>query len=79
MQHYCNPSGTSGILAYENGLDFVRVWWKEGEPFTYTYANVGEKHVEAMKRLAKHGSHLNAYINRHPEIRTGFVRGVGEG
>ena len=74
MQHYCDPCGTSEILAYENGLDFVRVWWKEEEPFTYTYANVGEVHVEAMKRLAKHGSHLNAYINRHPEFKRGFVK-----
>jgi hypothetical protein len=27
-----------------------------------------------MKRLAKRGSYLNAYINRHPEVRNGFVK-----
>jgi hypothetical protein len=74
MQRYRNPSGTSGIRAYEIGPDFIRVWWKEGEPFNYTYASVGEEHVEAMKRLAKRGSYLNAYINRHPEVRNGFVK-----
>ncbi|HTJ29298.1 MAG TPA: hypothetical protein VL346_02275, partial [Acidobacteriaceae bacterium] len=71
---YRNPSGTSGILGYETGPDFIRLWWDEEKPFTYTYESVGREHIEAMKRLAKRGSHLNAYINRHAEVRSGFVK-----
>ena len=75
MQRYRNWSGTSGIRGYEPGPDFIRVWWEEDKPaFTYTYATVGVEHVEEMKRLAKNGSHLNAYINQHPEIKNGFVK-----
>jgi hypothetical protein len=74
MHRYRNWSGTSGIRAYEVGLDFIRLWWDKGEPYEYSYATVGEVHVEEMKRRAKKGSHLNAYINRHPEIKKGFVK-----
>jgi hypothetical protein len=74
MERYRNPSGTSGIRAYEIGPEFICIWWDEEKPFTYTYKSVGRVHVEEMKRLAKRGSHLNAYINRHPEIRDGFVK-----
>jgi len=74
MQPYRNWSGTSGIQSTEIGPDFIRVWWKEGQPFLYTYATVGREHVEAMKRLAKRGSHLNKFINEHPEIKHGFVK-----
>ncbi|HEY9126027.1 MAG TPA: hypothetical protein VIM62_02830 [Acidobacteriaceae bacterium] len=74
MERYRNPSGTSGIRGYEFGADYIRIWWDEKKPFLYTYETVGREHVEAMKLLAKRGSHLNAYINRHPEVRNGFVR-----
>jgi hypothetical protein len=74
MQRYRNWSGTSGIRFYEVGPDFIRLAWKEGKPYLYTYATIGEEHVETMKRLAQKGSHLNAYINAHPEIKNGFVR-----
>lgn len=74
MQRYGNWSGTSGIQSVEIGPDFIRIWWKDGQPFLYTYASVGREHVEAMKKLAKRGSYLNAYINRHPEVRNGFVK-----
>jgi hypothetical protein len=74
MHRYRNWSGTSGILGYEAGLDFIRVWWEEDKPYTYTYVAAGVEHVETMKRLAKNGSHLNAYINQHPKIKNGFVK-----
>jgi hypothetical protein len=74
MERYRNPSGTSGIRAYEIGPDFIRVWWDEERPFEYNYETVGREHVEEMKRLAKRGSHLNAYINQHPEVRNGYVK-----
>ena len=74
MQRYRNPSGTSGVREYEIGPDFIVLRWSRPKLYTYTYASVGERNVEEMKRLALKGSHLNKFINEHPEIRGGFVR-----
>lgn len=74
MQRYRNWSGTSGIRAYETGEDFIRIEYLRGGSYLYTSEAVGKEHIEAMKRLATKGSHLNTYINRHPEIREHFVK-----
>lgn len=74
MQRYRNFSGTSGVKAFEIGPDFIRIQYARGRTYTYTYELAGHENVEEMKRLALKGSHLNAFINRHPEIRQGFVR-----
>jgi hypothetical protein len=74
MQRYRNWSGTSGVREFEVGPDFIILRWDSGKPYTYSYDSVGEQNVEEMKRLALKGSHLNAFINRTPEIRDGFVK-----
>jgi hypothetical protein len=62
MQRYRNFSGTSGVK------------YVSGPLYRYSYETVGRESVEEMKRLARKGSHLNAFINRRPEIRRGFVK-----
>jgi hypothetical protein len=74
MQRYRNPSGTSGVREFEIGADFIVLRWSSPKLYAYTYATVGEQNVEEMKRLAVKGSHLNKFINEHPEIKRGFVR-----
>ena len=74
MQRYRNYSGTSGIRSFEIGEDFIILQWISDKPYRYTYDSVGKENVEEMKRLAIKGSHLNAFINRHPEIKKGFVK-----
>ncbi len=74
MQRYRNWSGTSGIRFFDLGADYIVLKWATGEPFTYTYESVGQQNIEEMKRLALKGSHLNKFINEHPEIRRGFVK-----
>ena len=74
MQRYRNFSGTSGVRAFETGSDYIVLQYVSGKPYTYTYETVGEQNVEEMKRLARKGSHLNKFINQHPEIRRGFVK-----
>ena len=74
MQRYRNYSGTSGIRSFEIGEDFIVLKWAGDELFRYTYTSVGKENVEVMKQLAIKGSHLNAFINRHPEIKKGFVK-----
>jgi hypothetical protein len=74
MQRYRNYSGTSGVRAFEIGADFIVLQYVSGPLYRYTYETVGRENVEEMKRLALKGSHLNAFINTHPEIRRGFVK-----
>jgi len=74
MQRYRNWSGTSGVRAFEIGPDYIVLQWASPKLYTYSYETIGERNVEEMKRLALKGSHLNKFINEHPEIRKGFVR-----
>ena len=73
MQPYRNFSGTSGVRSFEIGPDYIVLQYVSGKPYTYTYESAGKENVEEMKRLALKGSHLNAFINRNPGIRRGFV------
>lgn len=74
MQRYKNFSGTSGVRAFEIGPDYIVLTYKTGKPYIYTYESAGKENVEEMKRLALKGSHLNKFINQHPEVRRGFVK-----
>jgi hypothetical protein len=67
MEKYKNLNGDSGVLAYENGSDYIRVKFKSNVKFVYlyTYESAGSEHIETMKSLAISGNGLNAYINRY--------------
>ena len=66
MQPYQNLNGTSGVVAFEIGADFVQVWFKD-EPRAYRYqlADVGRKHLAALKFCARTGRGLSTYISQH--------------
>lgn len=63
MQRYRNLSGSSGVRAFENGVDYIKVQFKDGMIYTYNYIRTGATKVERMKSLAARGSGLNSYIN----------------
>ena len=65
MRRYANLSGTSGVVAYETGPDFIDVRFREGGTYRYTHASAGPVHVEQMKKLAVAGRGLGTYISRH--------------
>ena len=65
MQPYLDLDGDSGVKAYETGSDFIRVKFKDGSVYLYTYASAGRRNIERMKQLASSGEGLNAYINNH--------------
>jgi hypothetical protein len=67
MERYRNTSGNSGVYAYEIGHDFIRVkFWGTTNIYTYSYGGkAGPIHVDNMKILARNGSGLNSYINKH--------------
>lgn len=68
MQTYNDNSGTSGILAYEIGPDFIKVQFRFGT-YLYNYNSTGKEAVEQMKNLAKTGNNLNTYINQYVKNR----------
>jgi len=67
MEPYKNSSGTSGVSAYEIGIDYIEVAFN-GTPKIYTYSydgKAGKAHVDNMKQCAISGSGLNTYINKY--------------
>ncbi len=63
MEIYKDIDGDSGVRSYEYGTDYIRVQFKTGAQYLYTYKSTGRENVEHMKRLAKEGDGLNAFIN----------------
>ena len=64
MQPYRNLDGHSGVRSYELGADWIRVWFDDGEPYTYSAANAGAEHVRNMQILARGGEGLATYISK---------------
>ncbi|MES2516376.1 MAG: hypothetical protein V4580_19635 [Bacteroidota bacterium] len=65
MPTYKNISGDSGIRSYGIGPDFIKVVFKDGGAYTYTFKSAGVKHVSNMMELAVRGKGLTTYINQH--------------
>ena len=66
METYNNTGNDSGVSAYEIGSDYIRVQFSGStRNYTYSYGKAGCTHVNNMKQLARNGSGLNSYINRH--------------
>jgi hypothetical protein len=72
MERYLNIDGDSGVSGYEIGVDFIRVQFRSGSIYLYTYVSAGQDKIEQMKVLAQTGNGLNAFINTH--ARKSYVR-----
>ena len=70
MKRYGNLHGNSGIAAYEEGDDFIRIRFTSGGIYLYTYDSAGEDDIEEMKELAREGNGLNRFIN---DFRPGYA------
>ena len=64
MTRYKNLGGNSGVVAYEYGDDYIRVEFKDGAMYLYTYESADPDNIEEMKQLAENGQGLNSFINR---------------
>ncbi|HOM61620.1 MAG TPA: hypothetical protein PLP49_09360 [Anaerohalosphaeraceae bacterium] len=69
MKPYRDVNGDSGVSGYEDGSDYIRVQFKEGSVYLYTYASAGFQNIEQMKKLAAAGDGLNAFINKNVRKR----------
>lgn len=72
MEDYRNLGGDSGVAAYEIGAEFIRVEFKDGSIYLYTYSSAGSHKIEHMKQLARGGEGLNAFINT--DVRKAYER-----
>ena len=71
MKRYGNRHGNSGIVAYEDEPDFIRIQFTSGSVYLYTYDSADEDDIEEMKELAREGNGLNRFIN---DFRPGYAR-----
>jgi hypothetical protein len=65
MRNYKDIDKDSGVAAYEYGDNWIRVQFKTGNIYEYTYSSAGQENIENMKRLADAGDGLNAYIKKY--------------
>lgn len=65
MEPYKNLGGNSGISAFENGVDYIKVQFTDRKVYLYNNRRPGIKHVDQMKELAIKGKGLNSYINKY--------------
>lgn len=62
---YANLRGNSPIIGYEIEPTRIRIMFKGGRTYSYSYASAGENNVEQMKSLAQAGAGLSAFITRN--------------
>ena len=72
MERYQDLSGGSGVDSYEVGDDWIKVRFRAGDAYMYTYASAGTERVEHMKELARRGRGLSTYISQH--VRQAYAR-----
>jgi hypothetical protein len=66
MEKYADINNDSGVIGYEIQATSITVWFSATtRPYTYSYGRAGQLHVEQMKRLARAGDGLNAYIKKN--------------
>lgn len=65
MERYRNLGGDSNVAAYDFGDDYIRVRFKDGRTYLYTYLSAGSANIERAKAFALAGHGLNAFINLH--------------
>ena len=56
----------------QTGNDYVRVKFSDGSIYRYTNGSAGSHNIKAMKRLARQGQGLNAFINT--TVRKNYAR-----
>lgn len=69
MQRYEDKTGNSGIAAFEIADVSILIEFKDGGLFRYDNDSTGRAQVEKMKKLARAGSGLNTFINKHVRNR----------
>lgn len=72
MEQYRNYGGNSNVSKFEIGPDWIKVEFKDGTQYLYSYRVSGSANVEQMKKFAKSGEGLNTFISRN--VRQNYER-----
>lgn len=72
MESYKNLSGQSGVIAYEIGVDSIKVKFRSQKTYTYSKQKINSSKIEDMKRLAIEGRGLATFISQNPDVRDNF-------
>jgi hypothetical protein len=72
MVRYKNLEGNSGVWAYEEGEDYLKVQFIGGDLYIYNNKVTGRQHIEKMKVLAIRGRGLSTYISKIVKDRYAF-------
>ena len=70
MNKYVNVNNDSGIVEYEYNNSSITIRFARGGVYVYDVADIGQEHLENMKRLADGGDGLNSYINRNRDVHS---------
>jgi len=65
MQPYANRSGSSGVVAFALGADFIDVKFIDGDVYRYSARQPGARDVARMTALALGGAGLASFIARN--------------
>jgi len=74
VERYKNVDGSSGVLAFDIGLDIIIVAFKNGNIYEYTSLSTGKQNLNRMAQLARSGSGLHYFINKH--VRKKYARKI---
>ena len=60
----------SGIIGYVYTKSSITIKFTSGDAYRYDVSEVlTKKELEEMDKLAKAGSGLNSFLNKHPQVR----------
>lgn len=65
LKPYRDAVGTANATGYATGRTWIIVQFKGDALYLYTNASCGVEHIRELKRLAKLGEGLDAYISKH--------------
>lgn len=65
LKPYHDSQGTANASGYATGRTWIMVQFKDDALYLYTNASCGAEHIRELKRLAKQGEGLDAYINKY--------------
>lgn len=69
MQPYQDRDGDQTIIGYEDGLDFIRLHYRDGAVLEFHAAEVGTAHVINLRQLARLQDGLPHYLTRFVNLR----------
>ena len=52
MERYRDIDNDSGVAGYEIGPDYIRVQFKDGSVYLYTYTSAGSSYIEEMNKVS---------------------------